>query len=310
MPKIKAKSLIKALCTVLCIMITVGAPVIAFASNKADNKSESQITVLNVWQIDSFEGGKGSRASFLQKTADKFSEKNNCYLTVTSLSADAARMNLNNGTVPDVISYGAGVYGFESYLKGKTPYRKWCNGGYCLLTLGENADFGDITAQNTVVNAGVGNLVDVAVALEGLNGVQKDNPTGAYVKLINGGFKYLLGTQRDVFRLKTRGVQFSVKPVESFNDLYQLISVTSQSPEKTVYATAFIDYLIQAGDVSALGLMCEGKKLYSDELKVMEGVDYRYKLSSPVSEQTRRELENAAANCDENKLKTLLKSLK
>ena len=113
-----------------------------------------------------------------------------------------------------------------------------------------------------------------------------------------------------MFRLKTRGVQFSVKPVESFNDLYQLISVPSQSPEKTVYATAFIDYLIQAGDVSALGLMCEGKKLYSDELKVMEGVDYRYKLSSPVSEQTRRELENAAANCDENKLKTLLKSLK
>ena len=310
MPKIKCQTISKIICIVFCVAIAISAPVLTFSRNKTEVQGDGKMTVLSVWQIDSFEGGKGSRASYLQKIANEFSEKYDCYLTVTALSADAARMNLSGGTVPDIVSYGSGMHGLESHLKGKTPYKKWCNGGYCLLTLDENADFSDATAQNTVVNSGVGNLVDVAVLFEGLNGAKKENPTGAYVKLINGGYKYLFGTQRDIFRLKTRGVPFSVKPVETFNDLYQLISVTSESAEKSVYANAFIDYLIQTVDASALGLMSEGKKLYPDELSVMEGINYGYKLSVPVSAQTKEEIERAAANCDENKLKTLLKSLK
>ena len=60
-------------------------------------------TFLNVWQIDSFEGGKGSRADYLQKIGANFSKKEKCYVNVTSISAESARVNLANGVTPDII---------------------------------------------------------------------------------------------------------------------------------------------------------------------------------------------------------------
>lgn len=289
----------------LCFAILIATPIMSAQKSSATAKNTAY--VLNLWQIDSFEGGKGSRATYLQNIANEFSKGGKCYLTVTSLTAAAARENLKNGTVPDLISYGAGTFGLDGFIKGAPPYITWCHGGYCVLALDDNADFSDISAENTVVNEGTDNLARVAALFCGLDEAQFSKPTGAYVSLINGKYKYLLGTQRDIYRLKTRGEVFSVKPVTEFNDLYQNISVTSKAPEMSAKAQEFIAYLLKnSHKLDKIGMMAAGKQLHSDEMKIMEGVKYEYRLVSPISERTKEELDGAITNKDLKKLKTLL----
>lgn len=301
----KPKYLQQLVCFTLLAVIAVCVPVLA-VKRRNDNAAAGveQRTVLSVWQIDSFEGGKGSRADFLQSAGDGYSERAACYINVISLSAEAARQNLSAGTVPDIISYGAGVYGLESYIDG---YTQWCHGSYCFLTVDGGADFADISPENTVINAGKENLSGGAALFCGVNGADVENSTTAYVKLLGGKYKYLLGTQRDVFRLITRGVSFKVKPVTQFNDLYQNISVTAQG-RRTGLSQGFIDYLTEKlPEVNKIGLLGATDGLYDNEMRELEGLDYECKLTSPVSFQTRQSIENAIFSNNINMLKNLLK---
>lgn len=291
------------ICAALCIAAVVAFLCFAFKPQKS-NAENNDKSVLQLWQIDSFEGGKGSRADYLQKKGNAFSKEYGAYVTVTALSAEAAVLNLENGNMPDLISYGAGICGLESYIGSFTT---WCHGGYCLLAVDGNADFTDVNAENTVINSGKNNYTSAAAMFYGLQNAEYEKPSGAYVKLINGDYKYLLGTQRDIFRLKTRGVGFTVKPVTEFNDLYQNISVVDKSANFSV-AQRFVGYLMShRDDVNKLGLMTESSGLYDDEMKVMEGLDYECKVVAPVNKQTKERLENIIAQSDINMLKNLLK---
>ena len=310
MPKFKIPinktKIIRFLLFILCFAVIITVPVMATVK-KTYKAAADEMTVLTLWQIDGFEGGKGSRATYLQNLADDFSKSSGCYITVNSLSTDAAQLNLSKGNIPDLISYGAGMYGIESFIRGETPFYTWCNGGYCFLSVDTNANFEDISTTNLVINGGTGNLVSAAALLCGVNGAQVAKPTAAYVKLINGEYKYLLGTQRDIFRLRTRGVAFSIKPVTEFNDLYQNISITCTDARKSAYGKRFIEYGLESdGGVSGLGLMAEGKSLYDDEMRLMEGVTYDCRLIAPVNESFKNEINNSIINCDIKKLKNLL----
>lgn len=291
----------------LCAAIIIGVPALLFKKD-GDVAAGSELTVLDVWQIDTFEGGKSSRASYLEKVGKKFSKTGGCYIKVASLDLAAAKMNIDSGTVPDLISYGAGVSGFETLFCGKKPYYNWANGAYCILTLDTSADFSDVRAENTVVNSGKENLADTAALFCGLENAARDKPTGAYVKLMGGKFKYLLGTQRDIFRLRTREVGFKIKPVTEFNDLYQNISITAKDEKKAAFAEKYIDFLLkESKNISDIGLFCSGLSLYDDDLHTMEGIKYDYKLVSPVGEQVKKEIIAATQNKNLNLLKKLLK---
>ena len=288
---------------IACVAILVIVPLMSTCEKS--EKKESELVVLNIWEIDSFEGGKGSRAEYLRRTGERIE---NCYVKVTTISAAAARENLKSGNVPDLISYGAGTYGLEGYFTNKTPFSEWCRGGYCILCTDESADFSDITPKNTIVNGGTENRADVAAMLLSLGGAQKEKPTGAYVSLINGKFKYLLGTQRDIFRLKTRGVAFKVKPVTIFNDLYQLISVTAPSKEKIQIAREFVNILTQnKQNLTSIGMLGENCKIYDDEMREMEGIVCEYNIKTPISFDLKSQIDEAVKNNDENKIKSLLK---
>ena len=104
MPKFKIPinktKIIRSILFALCLAIIIAVPIMA-TTNKQGKASTDEMTVLTLWQIDGFEGGKGSRATYLQNLADKFSKSSGCYITVNSLSADAARLNLSKGNVPD-----------------------------------------------------------------------------------------------------------------------------------------------------------------------------------------------------------------
>lgn len=302
----KLKHLFRVLLCAVCLFIIVFVPVYGAATSKsATADDDGDLTVLNVWQIDNFEGGKGSRGAYLQKVGNEFSKDNDCYIVVTALTADAAKLNLGMGNVPDLISYGAGICGIESYLGGEKTV--WCYGGYCFLTTDDSADFSDISVENTVINGGTGNLATVAAVFSGVGGAQVQKPTEGYVNLINKKFKYLLGTQRDIYRLKTRGENFKIKPIDAFNDLYQNIAIITDNKKAKAFAQKYIaEVLAGADEIKSLGLMVEGRSIHDDEVKALEGISYTYTLRGALDESKKREIEIAAQNCDENKLKILL----
>lgn len=308
MPKITKRILLRIIIFALCISVIITAPIL-MAANSTENKNsnENSMTVLTIWQIDSFEGGRGSRANYLLNVGTKCFKNTRIYVNVISLTSSAARQNINDGIIPDLISYGAGTYGIESIICGKNSYYTWAHGGYCFLTIDESADFNDLDYKNTVINCGIDNMSGAAALLTGLQNADTEKPTGAYVSLIAGKYKYLLGTQRDIYRLITREVAFKVKPITEFNDLFQNISVTTSDPKQITIANKYIEYLISHSEgVLNLGLMSNGK-YYDNAMSQLEGLNYEYKLTSPVSERTHTELMSAIGNSDINLLKKLLK---
>jgi hypothetical protein len=292
---------------VVLLIICVITPVIAILQGKNSQVEEDEMTVLTLWQVDSFEGGRGSRAQYLQNKANNCFKDKNSYVIVTSLSEDAVRENLQNGNIPDMISYGAGFYGLESYINAANYlYKSWCRGGYCLITI--DGDFSDVTAQNTIINCGKDNFADIAALLSGLDGAATEKPTAAYLALINGKYKYLLGTQRDIYRFKTRSVEIKIKPITIYNDLYQNISILAKDSKRSKLCDTFINYLVtNCGDLDKIGMFCDGQIIYSDAIKVMEGVTFDYKLNGVVGEDYIKELNEAVKNKNANLIKNLLK---
>lgn len=276
--------------------------------NYADGEEDDALQVLTLWQIDSFEGGRGSRAEYLRSLAQDFAKSANVYIEVTALSSDAARTNISAGVVPDIISYGAGFYGIES-LVFEGYGKAWCRGAYCLIAL-SGTDFSSVSAANTVINEGKDNLVSVAALFSGLQDADYAAPTSAYVSLISGEYDFLLGTQRDVIRLQTRGESFEVKPLPEFNDLYQYISVLTCDGEKAAVAEEYINYVLSHGEsLTRIGMLCDGETLYSDEMHALEGVDFSYTIPAVASSGAVAEIKKAARSGDINLLKSLLKPL-
>ena len=206
--------------------------------------------VVNVWHIETFEGGKGSRASFLKNVAARVEKKDNTlYYMVKSYTAEGAREALKEGKLPDMISYGIG---FGDCLERALPlsYRfsggeaggaclayPWASGRYSLFSLENNFE----KEGETVISEGGQNLVRAAAYFENIRGEALPS-TSAYVNFLNGKYRYLLGTQRDECRFQTRGVTVYRKDLNEFCDLYQYISVLSA--EKFEVCRTFIDCLL------------------------------------------------------------------
>lgn len=291
------------------IVIAIVAPVSYRAALQSKESGDKKgIQLIEMWQIDGFEGGKGSRASYLSRAAEKCFEGQNIYFKVTSLTADAARANISSGRAPDLISYSAGFYGIEELVNEKYPAYTWCSGRYCLISLDASADFSDANSENIVINEGKDNLVGVCAALEGFGEVDSESSVNAYLKLLDGSYKYLLGTQRDIFRFISREVEYCVKPLTAFNDLYQNISVLTTEREKCSAAEKFIEYLKVNGDVTSLGLFSD-KSNYSDNaaLNLLETATPLSRLSAYCTQDYIEELKEAAKSGDINKIKNLLK---
>lgn len=292
------------LTVVLAFVLAAAALTITF-SFRDDKGEEERTYLLELWQIDSFEGGKGSRASFLQARADELFEGSRVHVVVTSLSSDAARANISQGVIPDMISYGAGFYGIESLINpADFTYECWCRGAYFYLSL--EGDFSDVSPRNTIVNEGVDNLSNVCAALEGLSVCVFEKPTAAYLSLLNGKYKYLLGTQRDIFRLEARGADYSARVITSFNDLYQNISILCDD-EKYAFCRDFVEYLLKNGEkVSSLGLIADGAALFGPIADADER-EYEYSVKSFVGREYVESVNEAVQKNDLNSLKNLLK---
>lgn len=296
----------RAILLVIMAIILIAAPILALAAS-VQGDEDDEMCVISLWQIDSFEGGRGSRAQYLQNMADKCFEDTKVYVTVTSLSAQAARATMQAGIVPDIISYGAGFYGIENLVNAADfTYKCWCRGAYVLLTLGANATFDDVSEGNTIVNAGRDNMYGACALFEGLARAEVGSPTSAYVNLINGDYKYLLATQRDIYRLETCGVTYSAKVITSFNDLYQNISVLCEG-EKYYYSCEFVDYLTgNCSTVAELGLVSD-KTAHTGVMAEVQNATFECTLNGFIGNDYYNLLQAAVEKGDINSLKNLLK---
>lgn len=220
--------------------------------------------VVRVWNVDTFEGGKGSRTSFLKRAAARVEKKNkSVYYLITSYTAEGVKHAFAQGEKPDVLSFGIGI---SAYLESSLPLPysfaggetesgcyayPWCRGQYYLFSLSDNFE----EEGTTAISLGGENLVEVAAALERLAGDRIDS-LSAYVAFLNGKYRYLLGTQRDVCRFISRGVNVYQKPLNEFCDLYQYVSVLSA--EKGEDCFAFVEELLSENtqkELDSIGML-------------------------------------------------------
>lgn len=288
------------------IMLAVCAGVTAFIPHaKSPNVFEPKAYkgIITLWQIDGFEGGTGSRKSFLLKAAREFERQNQGVLiSVTSPTAQSAKEQMLSGIVPDLTSYCVGaLYTGASRLitehaaiggrvENAVYALPWCRGGYCIITQTPLSESNEI--QNLIVSQGEFTQPMIALALSKhrAKNLKVLPPKEAFSAYRTGKDCALLGTQRDVVRLINLQQNFYVCPLTGFNDLYQYISVTGKDELKNNYAEKFIDYLLSSKvqkTLTSLSLFsAQEKVVYEDErLNLMSGATAEKTISAFISRE-------------------------
>lgn len=231
----------------LCVAIILSALLIPRGK---EAKADTPKRVVTVWNVDTFEGGKGSRTSFLKKIARRTEKKRDgVYYLISSYTKEGAEAALRQGVCPDILSFGVGLSDFAekslpislSFAGGETDAGclayPWCRGKYFLFSLTDNFE----DAGETAIGCGGSNLPVVSAAYEGVQGTEMEALT-AYTGFLNEKYRYLLGTQRDECRFISRGVQVYKRELTEYCDLYQYFSVLSS--EKRDDCLALLDELL------------------------------------------------------------------
>lgn len=244
-----------------CLIASIATAVVFFP--RQEKIAEEEKRVVRVWNVDTFEGGKGSRTAFLKRAATVLEKKDaSVYYLVSSYTPEGAAAAYEEGIIPDALSFGVGLSLYTEVCLplprafaggeagGVTLAYPWCRGGYFLFSLSD-----DFTQKGTtVISEGGANLARVSACLEGISGEAHDS-LSAYVEFLSGKYRYLLGTQRDVCRLTSRGVSFYSRALTEFNDLYQYFAVLSAETRRD--CEALLDVLLSEevqGALSEIGM--------------------------------------------------------
>lgn len=249
--------------------------------------AKAQKSVVSIWNVDTFEGGKGSRTKFLNEVAKSLEKSGDVIFVVTSKTAEGVKAAFEKGETPDMLSFGVGV----EFPKDGLTYC-WCMGKYALFSRsGESAE---PTCENTVISVGGQNLSLVAAALGGFSGdVKQESSLQAYVRFLNGDFKYLLGTQRDAQRLISRGVDAKAEPLNAYTDLKQYLTIFSEENE---HCKRFAESLLceeTQKKLTKIGMLSERYEIYGGETPLCQSIEQgktEYFLPHSLLEADRKEL--------------------
>lgn len=243
------KFIIKTALSVVIIIFLISSPFTLFSKIQTLNYqingeyNFSYTGILELWNVDTFEGGSVSRTSWLEKRAIEFERQNKgTYIVVRNLTPEQLKLNLESGNTPSLISFGIGVGELfydklitltKSYavredllgggkVKGKIKAVPIMLGGYNLISNGnlcektENLieEFNNFSVKDKA-NLGYGNNGYITPLLSlycnnatTINQVFEERESldsyDCYDKFINNNFLTLLGTQRDYYRCKNR----------------------------------------------------------------------------------------------------------
>lgn len=244
-----------------------------FANQNMVNKSLNlnYMGVLELWNIDTFEGGSVSRTQWLSKRAIQFESVNKgVYIMVTNMSVEQAKLNFENNKKPNMISFGIGVG--DVILPNLIKYKGKMNVRDDLLKGGTNDGvvyavpyiLGGyiITSENQIVNnlqnLGYGedsnNCFSLALAMNDYTCTnfyeenQDLDSFSAYDKYLQKKFSTLCGTQRDAYRINNKIANGSlnnqnIKYLSNFSDLVQYIGICDNSAIENEICTKFIEYI-------------------------------------------------------------------
>ncbi len=295
--------------TILAYLLALSVLLATAFFPREKTEGEAERRIIRVWNVDTFEGGKGSRTSFLKSAARRVEKKRaGVYYLVTAYTLEGAEAAFREGLAPDVLSFGLGLsvfaeqsqplpYSFSGGAVGKdTLAYPWCRGGYALFSLSEDFD----TEGKTVISQGGGNLPQIAAKLEGVEGEELPALT-AYTKFLSGEYQYLLGTQRDLCRFQSRNVTVYYKPLSNYCDLYQYMSILST--KKRGDCLALLDELLAAPELlSNIGMFpVDGDGGFATKAERTAGVF--------TSNEGLRGILEAARKGDEKNLDKFLKSI-
>ena len=98
---------------VVFLCVVSGAVVAKKINRELDENffgTRNKETIIELWHMETFEGGTASRARYLEKRAIEFEKLNKgVFVLVKSVSAEELELALQNGGLPDFISFGYGV---------------------------------------------------------------------------------------------------------------------------------------------------------------------------------------------------------
>lgn len=317
----------------VCVFTLCAAPF--FNKSKAESKDYS----LEIWQVDCFEGGTGSRRAYLQSVAKKFCNIKNAKLgagnngyggkvtaSVKSHTIYSAEESFAAGIFPDVISFGAGLelpysrlvkldfdggaaceYGKESYAA------VWARGGYCLIT-----KKGEMQINKLIIGEQKYNLPLLACRLSNLKmpetveELPSDKCFYEFNSSKNCGW---VATQRDLYRVDGK-IEVDVQPLNGYNDLYQCAAVLSCENGNEKAACEFLKFLC-SGDYSnpsVIGMLSPNgfAKDESAPISRLSGQNADYCLNVFTSRAGIERLKTQCADFDLNaqNIKNALKYLK
>ena len=256
-------------------------PQINSTRNNWLESAPSSAKFLELWEIDTFEGGSASRARFLEKIAFAYQEKTaSVYVIVRSLKLEQAYEMIQNGARPDLISFGIGAGDMVSGLSrniertgdvradllvggrldGENRAIPWCMGGYVLCSTTDMGEFDDAIlkaeAEKTELDIlGTGYAFNLpARALdtaqrEYLSDNRDYSQYQAYEAFLRGNeFTVLLGTQRDFFRLNNKVSAGAIPQMyyhylNTYTDLIQYLSITTKDDSLVSVANDFIEFI-------------------------------------------------------------------
>ena len=243
---------------VTAVLLTTAFAVFSFkplcAALLKEKEGDENAIILELRHADTFDGGTGSRKRFLLKVAEEFERENEgVFISVIQHTAESI-LTVNEGERgPDLVSFGIGAEGVEKIAKplktqfnnkffksgqsgGETFFYPYAYGMYMKISGGKGA--------GTVISEGRGNLPLFAAKYAGENYDASLPSSECYVAFFAGKYGAMIGTNRDVYRLSSRGVDFKIDSVFGVTDLVQYIAVTASDKKRAEIAEKFAEYLI------------------------------------------------------------------
>lgn len=314
----------------LALLCVYSLAIMPFTSQKSGGAED---VCLQLWHVDSFEGGTGSRRAYLQGLSKSFCaealKKNGARVTVEvkQLTPLAQSELFKKGIYPNVISFGAGVevpyerllkldfFAGEAGVYNGAPYAAvWAQGGYvCITRQGDSDIKGYIICEQEFANPLLALKLskEIGAAAEIITLPAKE---GVYEFYRRKGYA-LVGTQRDLYRLEGK-LAITVEPLSGYNDLYCCVSVLLGNESEQSAALSLARYIALSDKACPLNvgfLNYKGEALNkSAPISPLNGYSPKYALCVFTAAGQVAELKKLSLNLEANEqiVKNMLKRLK
>jgi hypothetical protein len=277
----KFKKIINIFLLVFCVAFGLMYCLNSFNNTPIINGNNDKIQIYEWWHIESFEGGGANRQNYLNQLALSYEKENPTKLFMVKLIKADELADVLTQNIPDMFSFSEQVANIvlpyltafeneynvkDNFIESATFNEKlmaipFIASGYCYFSKKNTANLDLYTANNNLHSASPITSCEI-------NKGQTLTSYECYTKFVNSNNIKLLGTARDLFRIKNLEnlgrFTVSYEPVSTFTDLIQYIGITSSN--KTLLQ--FVDYVMNDSNQAKLSNLSlfstKYLKLYSD----------------------------------------------